>query len=251
MSGLGPEARSILNEGRDGDDPSPADRARVRKNLSRMIAAGGAASAASLGKTAAAATSAHTLSTALVLKVLGGALVAGALGGGAWVLTAKPAPPAPSAVVQDMPAPTSSPSIVESPSPAPPAPTSEASAEPSAAPASAPAPRPVGSARAPARPAEGAGGGDTLEEETRRLREAHASMQSGDAAKALQILEEESATHAGGQLREERAAARVLALCKVGKVDEARAAAAAFLRDNPRSPLADRVRGGCPAAPPP
>jgi hypothetical protein len=61
------------------------------------------------------------------------------------------------------------------------------------------------------------------------------------------MLDEQSATYETGQLREERAAARVLVLCKLGRVEEANAAAARFLRDNPRSPLLDRIRPGCPA----
>jgi hypothetical protein len=87
----------------------------------------------------------------------------------------------------------------------------------------------------PAIPAE-----DPLIAETRRLREAHGALQAGDAQKALALLGEE-----GGQLGEERAAARVLALCQLGKVAEMEAARAAFLRDHPRSPLASRVGAGC------
>jgi RNA polymerase sigma-70 factor (ECF subfamily) len=91
---------------------------------------------------------------------------------------------------------------------------------------------------------------DPLEDETRQLREAHGALQSGDPAKALKLLDEQATTYASGQLREERTAARVLVLCKLGKVDLARAKASEFLRDNPQSPLADRVRGGCPAPAP-
>jgi hypothetical protein len=68
-------------------------------------------------------------------------------------------------------------------------------------------------------------------------------MQGGDAARALALLEEQSA--GGAQLREERAAARILALCQLGRADEARAAAAAFLAERPSSPLTDRVRASC------
>ena len=44
---------------------------------------------------------------------------------------------------------------------------------------------------------------------------------------------------------EERAAARVVTLCRLGRVDDARAEAARFVRDRPRSPLVERVRSTC------
>jgi hypothetical protein len=92
----------------------------------------------------------------------------------------------------------------------------------------------------------------TLEEETRRLREVHGALQEGRPDRALALLEEDERSSAyGGELRQERAAARVLALCKAGKASEASAAAAAFLRENPRSPLAGRVRAACAPSPSP
>jgi len=106
--------------------------------------------------------------------------------------------------------------------------------------AAAPAPSPS-IAPAPATPA--AADPDTLAAETHRLREARAALKGGDASRALSLLDEQSA--AGPQLREERAAARVLALCDLGRVDDARAAAARFLAESPRSPMADRVRASC------
>jgi hypothetical protein len=114
--------------------------------------------------------------------------------------------------------------------PSAPAPAVRASAEPRGAEPDAPAPRPV----------------DALAGEMGALRDAHGALQGGDPARALSLLDAQSATYAGGQLREERDAARVTALCKLGKKDEARAAAARFLSENPRSVLADRVRNACP-----
>ena len=87
---------------------------------------------------------------------------------------------------------------------------------------------------------------DSLVAETQRLREAHGALRGGDPEKALALLSEQAAEGEGQKLREERAAARVLALCKLGRVDEANTEAAAFLVQNPRSPLADRVRNACP-----
>lgn len=87
---------------------------------------------------------------------------------------------------------------------------------------------------------------DTLEEETRKLREAHGAMQSGDPQKALKLLDEQSSRFAEGQLADERAVARILALCKLGRDAEARAATAELLRTSPSSPLLSRVKSGCP-----
>lgn len=91
-----------------------------------------------------------------------------------------------------------------------------------------------------AAPQPGIAGEDPLAAETRRLREAHGALQAGDPQKALGLLGEQ-----GGQLDEERAAERVIALCQLGRVAEAEVARAAFLREHPSSPLAGRVRGGC------
>jgi hypothetical protein len=49
-------------------------------------------------------------------------------------------------------------------------------------------------------------------------------------------------------LREEAHAARVLALCRVGRIEDGRAAAGEFAREFPGSPLLPRVRRACDAA---
>jgi hypothetical protein len=268
---LGPGARSILDAGRDGDNPTAADRARVKRALMKTIAASAAvgasaaSSAGAAGGGAAAAVAAKGTSIGLGLKHFGAALLASiALGGVVLQRSASPDPAANHAVSSD----TASPAIARAsaapalvaPADAPPAkvavadparPDALAAAEKARAPmdrarspvvarepVDAPdeaAPAPVAAAAAPAIPAE-----DPLVAETRRLREAHGALQAGDAQKALALLGEE-----GGQLGEERAAARVLALCQLGKVAEMEAARAAFLRDHPRSPLASRVGAGC------
>lgn len=112
-----------------------------------------------------------------------------------------------------------------------------------------------GQAEAPspsaARPSAGGAGAaaseapSPLDSELALLREAQQHMQSGRADRALQLLDQHQVDHADGVLSQERQAARVFALCQLGRVAEARAAAAAFLRGAPNSPLADRVRGAC------
>lgn len=260
MSDLGPEARSILGAGRDGDDPKASDRARVRRKLARAIAAGGAAAGAAAEGSAAAATAvAGKTATLLLLGKIGGGLVfVAALGAGIWFSRPLPPGPAPSASVPvtepaspATAAPPAPSAAADSPSPEAPAAEPPAAAAPEAP---APAPASPGRAGASARPSASAGDApprDPLVDETQELREAHGALQSGDPQKALKLLDEQATTYAGGQLREEREAARVLALCKLGKQDEARAKIADFLRDHPGSPLEGRVRGGCPAAPSP
>jgi hypothetical protein len=49
-------------------------------------------------------------------------------------------------------------------------------------------------------------------------------------------------------LREEAHAARVLALCRVGRIEDGRGAAGEFAREYPGSPLLPRVRRACDAS---
>lgn len=61
----------------------------------------------------------------------------------------------------------------------------------------------------------------------------------------MATLDEHAARFPRGALRDEREAARVLALCADGRTAEARAAASAFVAASPRSPLASQVRAAC------
>ncbi len=278
-SKLGSNARSILEAGRDGDNPSPADRARVKKALMRTIAAStalGATSAAGAAVKGAVVADAAVKATSIGLgiKVLGVAALALAVGAGVWMQRARspdpvaapagasglvvvaregmssPAAPVASAdvalprvAITDPPAgPGELAPVEKSKAPSTPAAPRVAAREPVERPEEepraaipAPIPAPIAAPPVAAIPAE-----DPLAAETRHLREAHGALQAGDPQKALALLDEQ-----GGQLGEERAAARVLALCQLGRTAELEAARAAFLRDHPRSPLADRVRGGC------
>jgi hypothetical protein len=251
MNELGPEAREILEAGRAGDEPTAADRHRLRASVMRAIAAGGASTLASslATETSAAGLKAGAIS---IWKVAAGITFAAAITGGVASRFAGETPHVPSnaptviATVNAAPAPPRASASAESSAPPPTAEPSVSAAPP--APTVAPvAPRPRASSTASARseapaapppPPE-----DTLAAETADLREAHRAMQSGDPARALAVLDRQE--NKGSALREEREAARVLALCQAGRVEEGRAAAARFLQASPRSPLADRVRGAC------
>lgn len=266
MSELGPDARSILDAARARERPTDADRARVRRTLMRAIAAGGAAAAATTATTGAAAKGAGAAAAATIVgsgavsvagKVVAILVLVGAVGAGVASVASKQGAPAgarPAAAPLEVPAqltaappPAEPPGAVMEPPPAPdPPPPAPAKA---AAPVVSRAQPHASAAPFEAAPAAAAPAEDPLDVETRGLGEAHRALQSGDAQRALSLLEQQSAAHAQGELREERAAARVVALCKLGRTEEARAVAETFLRENPRSLLADRVRAACPSSP--
>jgi hypothetical protein len=253
MNELSPRVRAIVDAGRAADDPTGEDRARIRGAVLRAIAAPVALGAAS-AKAAKGGAGVKIAGGGLAAKIggaIGVAVVAGAglfaaasrenVGGlraeeALSALVAAVGLPDPPAV--EAPAPLQN----EAPEPAPESPR-EAVIRQDLARAGG---EPRGGLRGKIslRAVEGAPA-SSLEEETKRLREAHKALRSGQPERALELLEEQSATFAAGELREERAAARVFALCEAGKTSEAKAAAKAFLIKSPRSPLAGRVRGAC------
>jgi hypothetical protein len=268
---LGPAARAIVEGGRAGDDPTEADRARVKAALMLSLAGGAAAaSAASAAGSASSAGAAKGASTAgAVAKVIAALAIAGAVVGIISIGLQPPAAKArsgealgaslPAREVEDAARELEEPDVGAAAAPTtnadPAAAVIAATKAPGGAKASGGALRQEGASVTAASSskvmakAAAASTGSTLEAETRKLREAHSAMRSGDPARALELLDEQSTAFAGGELRQERAAARVLALCQAGRAAEASAESARFLRDNPSSPLADRVRAAC-ATPP-
>jgi outer membrane protein assembly factor BamD (BamD/ComL family) len=89
----------------------------------------------------------------------------------------------------------------------------------------------------------------TLEAETRLVRAGVGALHAGDSVHALALFDEHARLYPTGALAEERAAERVIALGDLRRCDDARAAALAFLRDHPSSPLAARVRTACASTP--
>jgi hypothetical protein len=85
----------------------------------------------------------------------------------------------------------------------------------------------------------------SLASEVQLLHDVEAALQAGQPARALQLLDSQRGGRFSGAMGEERAAARVVTLCKLGRVDEARAEAVRFVHDRPRSPLVPRVRSTC------
>src|SRR5262249_40542148 len=80
MSELGPEARAILDAGRAGDEPSAADRARMRARVMSAVAAGAIGPASQAAVKAGGVTAKGALP--LGWKVLTGLAVLGLVGAG-------------------------------------------------------------------------------------------------------------------------------------------------------------------------
>jgi RNA polymerase sigma-70 factor (ECF subfamily) len=77
------------------------------------------------------------------------------------------------------------------------------------------------------------------------LESARAALGRGDAPAALALLERHELEFPTGTLVEERLAAKVLALCSLGRRDEAARAASRLLRMSPNSPLRARILDSC------
>jgi hypothetical protein len=265
MSGdLGPEARGILDAGRDGDDPTPGDRARVRASLMQAIAVGGGAAVGlgAIGKASAsvapkaaagAAAAAKTVTTFGVAKLIGVVAVVAVVGGGGYTISrvsSRPAAAPPAQVaerqqIQERAASVAAPAgvapqarVADAPEPAPEA-QPESAETPRAATERAPAARAVAPVAPPSAPES-----DPLSVETRQIREANLARQAGDARRALAILDK-PAPGSDGQMSEERTVARVLALCSLGRVDQAKAIASRFVAEHPSSPSVDRMQHPC------
>ena len=257
MSDLDPSEQSLLDSLREADEPTDADRERVRSAVLAKIAlaSGAAAATATTAKAASgAATSAGAATPSAGLAALmaahGKAAVAvvalAGMGVGAWWVVqdrpaSAPAEPAIDATVTSRPGKPATPatpaSAVEAnappekaePSPSEDTATTRASSGP-----------PAGAVRS--RPDPDTGG---LDREMRLIGAAQQAMRQGDPGRALQLLDEHASEHPSGVLTEERAGARAIALCKAGRTTEGQSAAKRFLAKNPRSPLAARIRAAC------
>jgi hypothetical protein len=101
---------------------------------------------------------------------------------------------------------------------------------------------PVGTATA-ALPMVAPSSGLTLE--AQGLSTVQQALRDGRGADALALLDQQERTFRGGKLDMERQAARIIALCAVGRQAEARAFAARFLARAPNSFLVARLRNTC------
>lgn len=274
MSDVDSEMRALIALARRVENPTLADRARVRRGIAVTLgAAGAAATSAASGAERAVESGTHFAAPSIPAAAKAGAWLGAlkgsfgqavlwvalgtATGGGAWYLARSspaesPKPPAP-AVVGAAPAvpaeargsvpatpPLAAPAEPAAPSAAPAEEELEfVSPEPPAAEASRELPAP----RAPAR-AAAALPRLSLAEEARELSAVHAALHRGESAAALARLDAMDRRR-GGALREERLAARVLSLCALGRVREAESVARRFQSLAPESPLLPRLTASC------
>jgi hypothetical protein len=253
---LSPRARAIVDAARDADDPTEADRRRVRAALSAAIAASGVAAAAPVAKAAGSAAAAGVGASASAVPLLAKAMAVtatlAAVGVGAYLVAGDRRPERASG--DDGARAT--------------APTRRHGADSATAPD-----------RPPHRPGDGMPAADgarserdaahmgsdddavvefdvdrvgapdrrpsTISAERELVAGARAAHRSGRPADALSALDHYARRFAGGKLLEERSALRVLVLCDLGRTSLAVREARAFLRRWPGSVQAERVRGSC------
>ena len=84
-----------------------------------------------------------------------------------------------------------------------------------------------------------------LEEEARALAEVQRALRDAETERALVLLDRMEERFGAGALGTERRAARVLALCGLGRYEEGRALAEHFIANHPTSPLVSRIRAAC------
>ena len=238
MSDLGPTERRLLSALRAADEPTDADRARVRARvLAKMGVASGVVSIAAKSSAAPAAVS---------WKV-GAAIVAviGSVGGAAWMATSAQQGPHAAARPQSA-GPAAAPKLTAI------APASEPAPAVALGERAESAQRPAPATHGEARPAKAPNGAlqdpADLDGELALLEQAQQALKQGDSARALEQLEKHAAEHPTGVLAAERAAVHAVALCESGKLTEGQLEARRFLDRNPTSPLGARVRAACFAA---
>lgn len=231
---MSPESRAFLDLVRDAEDPTPEDQARVHAAVRSAVAAG-----AAVGSVMGAAKSSKVFGLSGLSAIKLGAMVVG-LAGGVGLIGAKlwghPAEQRRARASVAVAISSSNISEIRSPRPS-------ASAEPSTEPAFAKV-APARSQRSPAeRQAPEAPRPASLREEIALLADVQRALDHGDGAAALALLDRHVTTDR--QLTAERSAARIHALCVLGRVDEAQRAALEFVRAHPASLQRAAVERSC------
>ena len=266
MSELDPHAKDLIGLALEGEGPTSSERSRLRGVVLARVGAGVAVLSTASGSTAATATGAgSSVALGLAAKVVVAVALVGAAGGYAAVSAhgtkmasgaLRPSQAsAPVTIGAPAPAVSLRPSVGPGVEPTRDSPPVSAETPAAAAPAllSLASARPVSTARAPTEiaagstpPVRAAPLPDwSLDEETRALRSAFADLRDGHAERALAAIDDQESRFAGGALAEERAAARIVTLCALGRTDEARADASRFLGAHPHSLLAGRIIASC------
>jgi hypothetical protein len=237
MTDLDSRARALIDAAREGDQPSRADRDRIKHTvLLRAAAVGATASIAG-------AATAGTLSVAA--KVGAVVLVATLAGGGTvGVIRLREARHAASpsrqqtAHARTVIAPKVERMMPEAPAEA--VPEMVVPARPESKVHRAEKPRKLAEPAPPESNAE-----DHINAEVTVLKRAREALRVGHPAQALRALAEYDRLFGRGALGEERQAMAAIALCQVKPGPASSTQAEAFIRSAPASPLVERVRAAC------
>lgn len=228
MSGLSREAQKLVQAGRDSLRPTAADRERVFQALLPRIGGSPVGTEVDPSSLASEAAKASLVKISAVIVGLG-------VAGGGLLVALRPAPE-PATVAAPAPVKLAP---IASPRDETPANNDVPESVPSATPR---APTPAGPAEKRVAPRPAASG---LAQEVAILSRASAELHAGRPAAALAALDEHQRKFPGGVLAQERAAARIQALCALGRTGEARAAIARLARTSPTSPHLARARKAC------
>jgi hypothetical protein len=241
MNGSAPDLDDLIRAHREGVHLSSEQRGRNRARLLARAAAGAAAAVGTVGasSTAVGAGTGYAAG-ALLAKVVIGLFVAGGAGAVYYVGHRSKAMQAPVAVEDLARNPVAeqagdgvvSATPTEVPPELAPPPSADSESDGKAT-----------SAHRTSKPS--VGNATSLAAEIQLMHDVETALQAGQPERALQLLDERLSGRYTGAMGEERAAARVVTLCRLGRVEEARAEAARFVHDRPRSPLVERVRSTC------
>jgi hypothetical protein len=228
MSELGPDAQALVRAGRGSLGPSAADRERIARGLRERLGTGfeGSGGGAPAPSNAASGLAWKGLALVGTVIAVGGAVVALSLGNRAASVT--PAPPPAVAAAPDV-----APVRAEA-TQAPPAPVDGTASS-----------TPVEALPVEPRAAAARRSSSRLAEEVSILSRAETELHAGRPASALQLLEEHRRKFPGGALAQERIAARIHALCALGRTSEAESELARLKRVSPGSPQEGRARAAC------
>jgi hypothetical protein len=251
MKQLSPAARRLFELSRGQDEPDALARNRVGRALSVRIASGASASAMASSVSGSAA---GILGSAVAKSVLV-ASVTTALVAAGWLTSRSFRHPLAqekarseveaSEATSTAAHPAAKPRLEEKPSPEQPAAhlvSDPSGAAPTRRQPVRPSMRVEPKASAPARTPEAM---DRLHAETDALRSAQRALRDRKPRQALELLDEQDARFRDGILAQERAAARILALCQAGLAAKAHEQAERFERLWPGSALVGRVRSAC------
>lgn len=221
MASLSPKARALISSGRRALRATPADRARIEGALRARLGAGALPPDASPVPLAPRAGWSAVTKAAAAVCLVGGALVV-ALAPRPGTSAPRTAAEPPSADRSVEPAATSS--LEQRP-----APTEETKVDVSSA-----SPPPAASALLPRRR-------DPLAQEVSLLTRATGALRAGRAQDALRALDAHQRRFPAGVLAEERRAAKVQALCMLGRIREGRAELSQLGANSPAAARGEQV----------